>query len=110
MSESILPLTRAESPTPSATVNGNTHNACTPNTSGADQGDIQALLVGAREAARLCGVSLATWHRLNAALKVPKPTRLGGRVLWSMDSLRLFVELGCPDRRTFEVRREAAKK
>lgn len=45
-----------------------------------------ALLLAAPEAARLCGISPATWHRLRAAGKVgPAPIRLGGRVLWRRD-------------------------
>jgi prophage regulatory protein len=83
---------------------------CTPTSAATGHSSVQPLLVGTKEAARLCGVSLATWHRLNAASKVPKPMRLGGRVLWSMDSLRLFVQLGCPDRRMFEALQASARK
>jgi hypothetical protein len=93
--ESILPLARPESPTQPATVDGT------------GQGSVQPLLVGATQAARLCGISLASWHRLNAAAKVPKPSRLGGRTLWSLEHLRLFVDWGCPPRREFEARLSA---
>jgi predicted DNA-binding transcriptional regulator AlpA len=68
------------------------------------------LLVGSKEAARLCGISVASWHRLNAAGKVPPPSRLGGRVLWSTELLRLFVAWGCPNRAEFSARLAALKK
>jgi predicted DNA-binding transcriptional regulator AlpA len=46
------------------------------------------LLIGARQAAALCSISLATWFRLRAAGKIgPEPVRLGGRVLWSLAEL-----------------------
>jgi predicted DNA-binding transcriptional regulator AlpA len=56
------------------------------------------LLVDAGAAAKLCGVSKATWYRLMSAGKVPAPIRLGGRVLWRVRELELWTEHGCPDR------------
>ena len=67
------------------------------------------LLIGRREAARLCGVSPASWDRLTAAGKVPPSLRLGGRVLWNRDSLRLWVSLGLPSRADFIVLIETNK-
>jgi predicted DNA-binding transcriptional regulator AlpA len=64
---------------------------------------VAPLLVRAPEAARLCGVSRATWHRLAAAGRTPAPVRLGGAVLWRVDELRAWTEAGCPDRRTWDV-------
>jgi predicted DNA-binding transcriptional regulator AlpA len=66
------------------------------------------LLVGARDAARLCGVSPATWHRLRAAGRIgPAEVRLGGRVLWRTAELAAWTEAGCPDRREWQARRAA---
>ena len=67
---------------------------------------IEALLVPAQVAARLCGVSEATWWRLHAAAKVPAPVRLGGRTLWRRAELAAFCEAGCPDRRSWEAPRQ----
>jgi predicted DNA-binding transcriptional regulator AlpA len=67
---------------------------------------IEPLLVPAPEAARLCGVSEATWFRLKAAGKTPAPVKLG-RVLYRVEDLKLWVALGCPDRKTFEARKAA---
>lgn len=59
------------------------------------------LLVGRLQAAALCGISAAAWDRLNAAGKVPRPIKLGARVVWKRSDLQTWVELDCPDRETF---------
>jgi predicted DNA-binding transcriptional regulator AlpA len=69
--------------------------------------EVEPLQVPAPVAARLAGVSTATWYRLHAAGRTPAPTRLGGRVLWRRDDLELWVRLGCPDRKRFEALRAA---
>jgi hypothetical protein len=69
---------------------------------------IEPFLVPALEAARLCGVSEASWYGLKSAGKTPPEVRLGGRVLYRIEDLKLWVALGCPDRRTFEARKTAA--
>jgi hypothetical protein len=67
---------------------------------------LEPLLLPAPAAARLCGVSAATWHRQRAAGKIgPAPVRLGGRGLWRVAELRDWVEAGCPDRRTWNALR-----
>jgi predicted DNA-binding transcriptional regulator AlpA len=53
-------------------------------------------LVSAKVAARLCGISRASWERLHSAGRVPAPIRLGGRVLWRLEELRRFIDAGCP--------------
>jgi predicted DNA-binding transcriptional regulator AlpA len=55
-----------------------------------------SLVVGAAQAARLCGIGRATWYSLQRAGRLPKPVRLGGRVLWRPDELRAWVDAGCP--------------
>src|SRR5436190_189030 len=71
---------------------------------------IEPLLVDADHASRMCGVSTATWFRLKSAGKTPAPVKLGGRVLYRLSDLRLWAELGCPDRRTFEARKPAGSR
>ena len=61
----------------------------------------EPLLLPAPKAARLCGISEATWYRLKAAGKVPVPVRLGGRVLWKVEELRRWCAAGCPDQRSW---------
>jgi len=59
------------------------------------------------DAARICreilpDIGLRTWRRMDSAGKVPRGMRVGGKKLWAVEDLRLWVELGCPDRETFE--------
>jgi predicted DNA-binding transcriptional regulator AlpA len=56
------------------------------------------LLVDARDAAALCGVSRAHWLALNSSGRVPMPVRLGRRVLWRTAELSAWIEAGCPAR------------
>ncbi len=66
--------------------------------------------VSAAEAARLAGVSEATWWRLHAADKVPRPNKLGGRTLWQVNGpngLRSWIRQGCQSRAEFEARQTA---
>jgi predicted DNA-binding transcriptional regulator AlpA len=65
--------------------------------------DIHTLLLGARQAAPLCGVSVPTWWRLNSAGKTPAAVKLGHRTLWRADELRAWVEAGCPSREEWEA-------
>ena len=62
-----------------------------------------AMLIGRIDAARLCGVSPASWDRLTSAGKTPASLRLGGRVLWRRSDLDAWITLGLPDRKTFET-------
>jgi hypothetical protein len=68
---------------------------------------LEPLLVDTDQAAAVCGVSPASWFRLKAAGKTPAPVKLRGRVLYRVEDLRLWVQLGCPDRKTFEAYKAA---
>lgn len=52
-------------------------------------------LLPARDAARLAGVSTASWHRLCAAGKAPAPVRLSGAVRWRRAELLAWISAGC---------------
>ncbi|HUT61701.1 MAG TPA: hypothetical protein VNA25_28010 [Phycisphaerae bacterium] len=67
------------------------------------------LLVDAREAARLCGVSRASWWGYNAAGRVPSPIHLCGRTLWRRDELAAWIEAGCPARERWKALRATGK-
>lgn len=62
-----------------------------------------SLLLNARDAARLCGVSPATWHRLTSAGKNPPSLKIGGSVRWRRSDISSWIDAGCPDRRTWLV-------
>ena len=57
---------------------------------------VNALVVEAVQAARLCGVSRATWYSLRKAGRIPRPVRIGRRVLWRIEELREWMAAGCP--------------
>lgn len=65
-----------------------------------------ALLIPDTEAARLCGIGRATWHRLRAAGKIgPRPIRLGRRVLYLRSECIAWAEAGVPDSQTWTAMR-----
>jgi len=67
----------------------------------------EPLLLTARRAASLCGVSTRTWQIWNSAGRIPLAVRVGRSNLWRFDELRAWVEAGCPRRDAWEViRRE----
>jgi predicted DNA-binding transcriptional regulator AlpA len=76
-----------------------------PNGGAPDAGPVALppLLVRRREAARLCGLSPASWDRLACSGRTPGPIRLGSAVLWSVEELRVWVEAGCPPRAEWEA-------
>ena len=62
----------------------------------------ELLMVDRKRAASIASVSIATWDRMNAGGKTPEPIHLSrGCVRWRLEDLRLWVELGCPDRKSF---------
>ena len=63
----------------------------------------QQLLVGAEQAAQLCGVSKNTWLAWDASGLYPRRIQMGGRTLWSVAQLRRWSAACCPSRETFET-------
>jgi predicted DNA-binding transcriptional regulator AlpA len=68
---------------------------------------IEVLLVDTAQAATMIGVSVATWHRLRSAGKTPAPLHLAGSVRYRLEDLKLWVSLGCCDRKSFEAHKVA---
>ncbi len=66
------------------------------------------LLLQAAEAAALCGKSLRTWRSWDAGGLIPRPVRIGRSTLWRSDELKAWVAAGCPRRKEWESRNEAA--
>ena len=54
-------------------------------------------------------VSLRTWRRMDSSGKCPRGFVCGGRKVWRLSDLKLWVSRGFPDRRTFEVRLRTEK-
>ena len=59
------------------------------------------------DAAEMIGVSVPTWDRMAAGGKTPAALRVGGCVVYSVRDLRMWMDMGCPDRAEFEARKAA---
>lgn len=58
----------------------------------------ESLLIGEKEAARLCGIGRTAWRSHVDSGKTPAPIRLGRRVLWLRDEITAWCRAGCPSR------------
>jgi predicted DNA-binding transcriptional regulator AlpA len=66
-----------------------------------------SILIPDTEAARLCGIGRATWHRLRAAGKVgPQAVRLGRAVRYRRNEVEAWAAAGCPDAPTWAAMRD----
>ena len=70
---------------------------------------IEPILIRAKDAAALCGVSPRTWQSLRAEGRVPRAYKLNGCVLWRLSDLRKWVDLGMPNLDKFSQLMEAKK-
>ena len=57
----------------------------------------EPLMLRAKDAAMLCGISVSTWHEFRSAGMLPPSLKLGKARLWRMDVLRRWVEWNCPN-------------
>ena len=55
--------------------------------------------------AQLLQLSKRTVHRLNCAGKIPAPVKINGSIRWRESDINRWLDLGCPDRETFNVRK-----
>lgn len=67
------------------------------------------LLVSRFDSAALAGVAIATWDRLVAAGKTPRPVRVGGSVRFRRADVETWIRMDCPDRATFDAAVAAGK-
>jgi predicted DNA-binding transcriptional regulator AlpA len=61
------------------------------------------------EAAKLIGISTPTLDRWDSLGLLPRGLKLAGTKSWRRAELLAWVEAGCPDRRTWESTRKAAR-
>lgn len=71
--------------------------------------DVDVLLVGTDEAARLLSMSRRSFERIDSNGKLgPLPVRiLGGRPLWGVEELQTWVRAGCPTRAQWQIDKKA---
>lgn len=63
-----------------------------------------ALLINAKEAARMCGVSISTWYNLVSSGRTPDSVRICRNVRWRRGDLEGWVAAGCPSRDKWNAR------
>lgn len=78
----------------------------------ADQQTLEPLLIQISDAARILGISRATFYGWMAAGKIgPSPVRLGdgnhAKPLFSLVELRAWVSAGCPSREQWQAMKGA---
>lgn len=54
------------------------------------------LLVGAKAAARLCGIGRSSWLSLAASGRAPPSLLLGRRRLWRVREIEAWIAASCP--------------
>jgi len=65
--------------------------------------EVEPLLVGAAGAARLLCLASSTIYAMHTEGKIPRPVRVGRKLLWRVDELRRWVEAACPGRARWEA-------
>ena len=60
-------------------------------------------LLTAKELGALLSLSKRQIFRLNSCGKIPAPIRIGGSVRWANSTIESWIDMGCPDRQTFET-------
>ena len=64
----------------------------------------EQLAVAVRQMAKMVPFAVRTLRRMDAAGKLPRGFKVGGRKLWRSSDLRLWAEWGFPERGQFELR------
>jgi excisionase family DNA binding protein len=61
--------------------------------------ETEGMLISVDRLAELLQVSPRTVWRLVSAGQVPQPLRIGGNTRWRLDSVKEWIEQGCPARK-----------
>jgi predicted DNA-binding transcriptional regulator AlpA len=64
----------------------------------------------AKRLSRLLGIGVRTIRSMDAAGKLPKPTRLNTRVVWIIREIRQWLEAGAPDRAEWEALKKCKRR
>lgn len=66
-------------------------------------------LLTAKDLGALLSLSKRQIFRLNSCGKIPAPIRIGGSVRWANSTIESWIDMGCPDRQTFDAMRGGEK-
>ncbi|AQQ09639.1 putative transcriptional regulator [Sedimentisphaera cyanobacteriorum] len=65
--------------------------------------EIGQKLLTAKAVSEMLSLSKRQIFRLNCCGKMPAPIRIGGSVRWANSTIQSWIDMGCPDRQTFEA-------
>lgn len=57
---------------------------------------IEPLLLRAKDASAICGLSVSTWYEYQAAGRIPPSIKIGRARRWRLDILRRWCQENCP--------------
>ncbi|MCD8139199.1 MAG: helix-turn-helix domain-containing protein [Planctomycetaceae bacterium] len=66
----------------------------------------ESMLIDAKEAAALCGLSRSAWYKQVASGKIPRPLKIGNIARWRRDELEEWIASGCPPRQKWDLLRK----
>lgn len=66
---------------------------------------IEAVLIDANAAARMCSMHRASWYKAVAGGKAPASVRIGRMVRWRLEEIEAWIAAGCPPRDKWEAMR-----
>jgi excisionase family DNA binding protein len=64
-------------------------------------------LLSVKAVAELLGLSKRTIHRLISSGKIVAPVKISGSLRFRETDIKLWIQLGCPDRQVFEQQKSA---
>lgn len=68
---------------------------------------VREKLLTAAAVGEMLSLSKRQIFRLNSSGKIPAPVHIGGSVRWLLETdIVPWLVMGCPDRKTFEARKE----
>lgn len=64
--------------------------------------EVEQSLIKAETVGKRLAVSKRQVFRLDSSGRIPEPVRIGASVRWRQSDIQRWIDLDCPDRKTFE--------
>ena len=74
-----------------------------------EDGNYTETLLNAEALGKMLRLSKRQIFRLDSCGKIPAPVRIGGSVRWVNSTIQNWLDIGCPDRETFNAIRGGVK-
>jgi len=71
--------------------------------------DYMKLLLTARDASLVCGISQRTWRTCDSLGYTPQPVHVGRAIFWRYKELEQWIDAGCPRREIWHYREKNMK-